>query len=241
VKVVAVERGDVVLLDYTLKLKDTGEVIETTSEQVAKEVGIYSEKERYGPVIVIMGEGKLLPGMEEVLVTMDKGEERDVEIPPEKAYGPRNPALVKKYTLGEFRKAGIRRVYPGMVVEVEGRVGVVKAVSGGRVVVDLNHPYAGRTIIAKMKVIDLFKSDKDKIRKIVERRISEAEVSIEGGVVTVKVPEKYFLNENIQLVKAMIVSDLMKFVPSVKKVVFVEELKRPEEKAGDEGARERSE
>ncbi len=230
----AVEKGDVILLDYTLKLKDTGDVIETTSEEVAKEAGIYNEKERYGPIIIVVGEGKLLPGMEEAILGMEKGEEKEVELPPEKAYGPRDPSKIRRYTLGEFRRAGIRNVRPGMVVEIGGAVGVVKTVSGGRVLVDFNHPYAGKTIIANLKVVDVIKDEKEKAKKLVERRIPDAEVSFEDSTMIVKVPQKYMLSDNIQLVKAMIVSDVFKFIPSIKTVRFVEEVQRPEEKPVEE-------
>jgi len=237
---VAVEKGDVVVLEYTLKLKDTGEVIETTSEELAKEAGIYNEKEKYGPAIIVVGEGKLLPGIEEALIGMEKDQEKELELPPEKAYGHRDPAKVKKYSLGEFRRAGIRNVRPGMVVEIGNKIGIVKTVSGGRVTVDFNHPYAGKTILAKVKVLDIIKSDNEKVKKLVERRIPDATVNVIDGTVEIKVPEKYMLSENIQLVKAMIVRDLLTFVPTVKVIRFIEEVKRPEEnqKPSDENAEE---
>lgn len=236
----AVEKGDVVVLEYTLKLKDTGEVIETTSEELAKEAGIYNEKEKYGPAIIVVGEGKLLPGIEEALIGMEKDQEKELELPPEKAYGHRDPAKVKKYSLGEFRRAGIRNVRPGMVVEIGNKIGIVKTVSGGRVTVDFNHPYAGKTILAKVKVLDIIKSDNEKVKKLVERRIPDATVNVIDGTVEIKVPEKYMLSENIQLVKAMIVRDLLTFVPTVKVIRFIEEVKRPEEnqKPSDENAEE---
>jgi peptidylprolyl isomerase len=102
------------------------------------------------------------------------------------------------------------------------------------VLVDFNHPYAGKTILAKLKVVDVIKDEKEKAKKLVERRIPDAEVVFEDSTMIVKVPQKYMLSDNIQLVKAMIVSDVFKFIPSIKTIRFVEEVQRPEEKPVEE-------
>ena len=54
--------------------------------------------------------------------------------------------LVKIIPLSEFRRFGINPV-PGMVVNVDGRLATIRAVSGGRVIVDFNHPFAGKTLV----------------------------------------------------------------------------------------------
>ena len=224
----AAQKGDVVVLDYVLKLKDTGEVIDTTIEQVAKESGIYKEDTKYEPFVIVVGEGRLIPGIEEAVEGMEKGQEKEVEIPPEKGFGPRDPSKIRRYTMGEFRRAGIRNVYPGMVVEIGNNVGVVKAVSGGRVIVDFNHPYAGKTLIAKLFVRDVINDEKEKIKALVRRRLKDAEVEVSDGEVRIKVPEKYFVAEGLQLAKLSIVGDLFKYT-NTKKVVFIEEIERKEE------------
>ncbi len=224
------EKGDVVVVDYILKLKDTGEVIDTTIEEVAKQSNIYKEGTTYEPFVIVLGEGRLIPGLEEAIEGMEKNEEKEVEIPPEKGFGPRDPSKIRKYTLGEFRKAGIRNVYPGMVVEIGNNVGVVKAVSGGRVIVDFNHPYAGKTLVAKVIVRDLIKDEKGKIVALVKRRLKDAEVEVGDGKVVIKIPEKYLLAEGIQLAKVSLVGDLFKYT-NVKEVTFVEEIKKKEGEA----------
>lgn len=49
-------KGDYILLEYTVVLKDENKVVESTSESVAKEAGIYKPEEVYGPRLVILGE-----------------------------------------------------------------------------------------------------------------------------------------------------------------------------------------
>ncbi len=230
----ALERGDVVVLDYTLRLADTGEVIDTTSAEVAKEAGIFKENERYEPVIVVLGEGALLPGLEEALKEMKEGEEKEIEIPPEKAYGIRDATKIKVYSLKEFKRAGIKNVYPGMVVEIGGRVGVVRSVDGGRVRVDFNHPYAGRTVKAKVKLIKVIKEPKDKARMLVKRRLPDAEVEFVDNKIVIKLPLKYILSDRIQAVKVVLADEIFKWVPEISAVEYVEEIPRPTKKEGDE-------
>ena len=233
-----VEKGDVVEVEYTLRDATTGEVIETTSAEVAKEAGIYDEKKRYGPRIVVVGEGSLLPGLEEALIGMKEGEEKEIEIPPEKAYGPRDPKKIKRYSLGEFRKAGIKNVYPGMVVEIGGNIGIVKSVSGGRVVVDFNNPLAGKTIKAKVKVLKIYKEPKDKVVKVVKRTMPDAEVEVADSKVVVKVPTGYVYAERIGLVQALVAGDVFKVAENVKDVEFVWTFHRKE---SEEATKESSE
>src|SRR2546428_14179486 len=57
-------KGDLLLTNYTAKVKDTGEVIETTSEGEAKKFGIVDSERRYGPRLVGVGEGGVLAGLE---------------------------------------------------------------------------------------------------------------------------------------------------------------------------------
>jgi len=230
---VSLEKGDVVVLDYTLSLADTGEVIETTSAEVAKEAGIYKENERYEPAIVVIGEGSLLPGLEEAIKEMKEGEEKEFEIPPEKAFGVRDPSKVKLFSIREFRKAGIKHVYPGMVVEMGNMIGVVKSVDGGRVRVDFNHPYAGKTIKARVKLLKVVKDPKEKAVMLVKRRLPESEVEVENDVVIVKLPLKYILSKNIQAVKVVTADEVFRWVPEIEAVKYVEPIERPKEKGGE--------
>ena len=57
--------GDFVLVDYTLKVKETGQVIDTTREEVAKEVSIHRPDKTYEPMLVVIGAGWVLKGLEE--------------------------------------------------------------------------------------------------------------------------------------------------------------------------------
>ncbi|MBS3781379.1 MAG: FKBP-type peptidyl-prolyl cis-trans isomerase [Candidatus Thermoplasmatota archaeon] len=82
----AVEEGDVVEVDYTGKLKD-GTIFDSSIEEKAKESEFYDESRDYEPFSFTVGEGEVIPGFEEGVKGMEVGEKKEIEIPPERAYG----------------------------------------------------------------------------------------------------------------------------------------------------------
>jgi len=59
-----IKEGDFLLLEMTGKSLDTGEVFDTTDEELAKAEGVYSEDRVYGPKLVVVGEGWVLKGLD---------------------------------------------------------------------------------------------------------------------------------------------------------------------------------
>ncbi|MEM4808652.1 MAG: FKBP-type peptidyl-prolyl cis-trans isomerase, partial [Candidatus Nezhaarchaeales archaeon] len=137
------QKGDFVLVDYVMRVKDTNEVIDLTVEEVAKKEKVYREDGVYEPALIILGEGWILKGVEEELYKMDVGESRVIEVPPDKGFGERDPNKVKVVNARELTRRGITpRV--GARVELDDGVAIVRRAEGGRVVLDYNHPLAGR-------------------------------------------------------------------------------------------------
>lgn len=81
-----VKEGDHVKVDYTGKLKD-GTIFDSSIEEFAKESEFYDENREYEPLGFTIGEGKVIPGFEDAVEGMEVGEKKEVEIPPEQAYG----------------------------------------------------------------------------------------------------------------------------------------------------------
>ncbi len=226
-----VGRGDFVLIEYTLTVKDTGELVETTREDVARAKGVYDERERYGPRLVIVGEGRLVPGLEEALVGRDEGDEFEVTIPPEKAYGQRDPSKVKIYPRRLFERHGIVPE-PGRSVEIDGQYAVIRQVTGGRVVVDFNHPLAGRTLHAKVKIVKVLRTVEEKVKHLILRRMrlneDEVEVTYSGSdkTVTVKLGPRALTIPEAQVVKRIVTEEIRRYLGrDVSTVRFVEEVR----------------
>ncbi|PVU69814.1 peptidylprolyl isomerase [Sulfolobus sp. SCGC AB-777_L09] len=220
---------DFVYIDYVARVKDTGEVFDTTIEEEAKKSNIYNAETKYGPKLVILGEHNIIPGLEEALYQMSVGEEKEIEIPPEKAYGNRDPTKVKTVSLGELRKQGVNP-YPNMIIRLSnGSYAVVKSVSGGRVILDLNHPLAGKTLVYKVKVVKVLENEKDKINALIERWLGSSvaqkfvvEISEDKKTVKVTIPKDIYLVEDLQLRLYMLAKDIINFVIQEGNVSFIE-------------------
>jgi len=225
-------KNDFILVDYTLTIKESGEVIETTNADEAKKYNIFKPDEVYEPLLVIIGEGRVVEGFEEALSKSDVGKEEVIEVPPEKAYGPRDPNKVRVIPLREFVRAGITPEV-GKVVEIGGNLGIVRSVSGGRVIVDFNHPLAGKTLVYKFKIIKKIDDFIEKIKHLLHRRLKKISVdkfSVEfskgEGRVTIELPREAYFMENIQVIKRIVAEELFRLFEDVKSVVYVEKYVR---------------
>ncbi len=129
-----------VKMHYTLKL-DNGEILETT--------------ENDEPLEFIYGVGEIIPGLERELEGMNPGEEKHIVVPPEEAYGPRNPNAVITVPREEFPVEG--ELEEGMIFRLRREDGMVMSVtiagvSENDVTLDLNHPLAGKTLHFDVKI-----------------------------------------------------------------------------------------
>jgi FKBP-type peptidyl-prolyl cis-trans isomerase 2 len=138
-------KGDLVTIDYVGKFED-GTVFDTSIESVAKKAGIYNRKRIYEPIEFRVGSGAMIEGFEEAVLGMEMGNKKNVQIPPEKAYGQADPKKIKKFPLPEFKKQGIDPQI-GQMFSVNEQAGTVTGIMGGEVEVDFNPPMAGKNLI----------------------------------------------------------------------------------------------
>jgi peptidylprolyl isomerase len=225
------KNGDFILLNYTLKVKETGETVGTTLENVAKETKLYHGEERYEPFFVVIGEGWVPKGLDESLTSFEIGKAKTVELPPEKAYGARDPKKVRLVPLRKFTADGMTPV-PGLQVNIDGKVAQVRAVGAGRVQVDYNHPFAGKTLIYDATVEKVIETDEDKVKNLLHKRLSSVEqqkfnVKISDGKLEAEIPEEAFFLEGLQVAKRTITADVEKFFSSIQTVTFLENFKKP--------------
>jgi FKBP-type peptidyl-prolyl cis-trans isomerase 2 len=75
---------------------EDGKVFDSSDAQVAKAAGIYDPSRTYEPLSFTIGENKVIVGFEDAVVGMAAGENKTVEIPPEKAYGKWDSARVER-------------------------------------------------------------------------------------------------------------------------------------------------
>jgi peptidylprolyl isomerase len=227
------EKGSLVYINYTLRIKDEGKVVDTTLEDVAKQAGIYNPEVRYEPSLVAVGDGWVVPGLDEALLQMSEGEKRTLEVPPEKAYGQRDPARIKLIPLRKFG-ADASKMRVGDQVDIGGQVGVVSYIGSGRVAIDFNHRLAGKTLIYDVEVVKALKDVGEKVRALVSYTLKIREgdivVSTDAESATVTLPvDKY--NEGAYYMRRIAASYVFKYVPGIKRLVFQEIYEKPAEES----------
>lgn len=218
-------KGSLILVDYTAKVKDTNEVFETTMEEDAKKHSIHESNVKYQPKLISVGESWVIKGLDEALANAKAGEKITVEVTPDKGFGDRDPGKVRMIPL---RKLGedAEKVTVGDVIEVDQRTGVVRFIGSGRVQVDFNHRFAGKTIVYDVNVIKSLESNEDKITAILKRHMpvedSKIVSKLNGAALDVTIPEEIFGAEGLRIIKHFIQTDLFKFVPTLEKINFIE-------------------
>ena len=146
-----IKKGDKVKVHYIGRLV-SGEIFDTSMEDVAKEEGIYNPERVYEPIEFVVGEGNLIEGFEEAVVGMNIGDEKTVTIPAEKAYGERNEMLVQKVPASAFEGADFEPEV-GMMILAEGIPAIITEVTDEYVTLDFNHELAGEDLVFTIIVV----------------------------------------------------------------------------------------
>ncbi len=137
--------GDEVRIHYTAKLEN-GEIIETTRDK--------------GPLSVKIGSKKLIVGLDDALIGLEKGDKKEVTISPNKGFGERKENFLQEIPKEQFGER--TEVSPGEVVELRYEDGKRRLVTiheerEDSIVLDLNHPLAGETLTFEVEVIEISK------------------------------------------------------------------------------------
>ena len=214
-----VKKGDFILLE--LEGRDpAGRVFDSTSGEVAKKL-----HGKEGPLLVIYGMDRLIPGIYDALGKMEAGEEKDVHLKVSEAFGERRKDLIRIMSRAEFAKHEVRPE-PGLVIHVDtdtGRLyGTVKSVNAGRVMVDFNHPIAGQEVDYHLKLNGVYSKPEEKIQALLDYLKLEGrfDLSREGGLtLTLKKKE----GQEYELHKAMALATFRSKMPEIKKVEVKEE------------------
>ncbi len=225
------EAGTLILADYTAKIKDTGQIIDTTRKSDAEKAGNVDPTRTYEPRLIAVGEGWVLKGLDESLAKSEPGQTLDVELTPEKAFGVRDPERVSRMPIRKFGEKA-NELSVGAEIEVDNRVGIVRAIESGRVFVDFNHKYAGKTLEYNVEIKEKLDSRDAKVEALIRRRLpiekEKVKFEFEGDdLVKITIPSDYFLAEGLQIIKRGISQDLFKFIKPLAKVDFVEEYENP--------------
>lgn len=137
------KEGDIVKVNYTGKLED-GTVFDTSQDRE--------------PLTFTIGEGKVIPGFEQAVTSMEPGDSKTETLAPEQAYGPRRDDMVMEMERDQIpdnveAQEGQElqlRLQNGQTVPV-----VITDLSDESVTIDANHPLAGKTLVFDIELIDV--------------------------------------------------------------------------------------
>ena len=227
-----IQKSDFIIVDYTSKVKETGEVFDTTSEEIAKENKLYKEGDIFEPKLVVVGEGWVLKSLDDALLAFKLNKQQTVEITPENAFGNRDPEKVK---LVPIKRLAARGITPrlGAQIEYDKKLATVRTMGSGRVTLDFNPPLAGKTLVYEVIVQKALKTHEEKISALIHRRIPVVEIekfnfTIDKTSFTLNMPEEAFYVEGIQLAKRGITMDIQRYLPELTSIQFIEQFKKPD-------------
>lgn len=181
------KKGDFIEIDYTGALKDDGTVFDTTVEETAKKHGIANQSQ-FKPQIICLGEGHVIKGIDDQLIGNEDGKEYTFEITPEAGFGKKDAKLLKIVNRNVFKKQNITPM-PGLSVNIDGTVGIIKTVTGGRVVVDFNHPLSGQDLVYTVNVKRVVTDPKEQVKAFFDMMLQQdAQVSVKDDTATVTLP-----------------------------------------------------
>jgi FKBP-type peptidyl-prolyl cis-trans isomerase SlyD len=137
-----IKDGSVVSFEYTLSSED-GKTIESNKGKA--------------PLKYTQGSRQIVPGLEKELAGMKAGDEKRVKVTPEEGYGPVDPKGFQEFPKDKIPSEGLK---VGAVLMANGPGGQqipvrVHEIKENTVVLDLNHPMAGKTLLFDIKVLDV--------------------------------------------------------------------------------------
>ncbi|MGQ0537144.1 MAG: FKBP-type peptidyl-prolyl cis-trans isomerase [Methanobacteriota archaeon] len=219
------EKDTIVRVEFEAWTTD-GEFFDATDAEVAKKADAYDANATYGPLPVILGAGRILPGFEEALLGAKVGEAKEIVVPSDKAFGPRDAAKIEVFSLREFQRRELEP-RPGERVRIDNRVGTIVQVTAGRVRVDFNPQFAGKDLKYTFKILGEAKTPDEKVAAVLDAdygqdRSSQFTVKLHGKEVELLLPDSCKYDARWLAVKYRVVSDLRTYA-GLQTIRFIEE------------------
>jgi FKBP-type peptidyl-prolyl cis-trans isomerase 2 len=221
----------IVFTEFDGWVQETGTLFDTTHEAVAKENKVFDEKAVYEPLPLLVGRGRLFPGLEKSLAEAEVGKEYDLLLTPEEGAGPRDPKLVGLFPMRDFLRQEIMPEI-GREVTIKKKTGYISAVTAGRVRVDFNNKLAGRSLKYKYKIVSEPETAQDKLNAVLKMDYGTTDgfsAEFDEKKAVVKMPDVCKYDQRWLLSKYRVVTDLRELL-DLEVIQFVEEYAKAEKK-----------
>jgi FKBP-type peptidyl-prolyl cis-trans isomerase 2 len=177
-----VKKEDFVEIRYTGYAND--EVFDSNVPEDLKKI---NPKAKPREIIVIVGQGMLVKGLDKALENKEIGKDYEVNVNVKEGFGERKRELIKTIPLGIFTEKKVQP-RPGMVLNLDNALAKIIAVSGARVITDFNNPLAGKELRYKFKIVRKVTKEDEKVKTVLEllfkfvpeHEIKEKKVVVKG-------------------------------------------------------------
>lgn len=211
-----IKKHDFVEIEYTGRIKEDNTIFDTTEENVARENDLYDKNADYYPAIICVGENNILKGLEEQMVGKETGKEYTFDVNSGDAFGRKDAKLIQLIPTSKFRQQNIQPV-PGLQLNIDGVFGVIKTVSGGRCLVDFNHPLAGKDLTYNVKIKRVVDDNKERLNSLLKMHLHIKDAEIELKEESAEIKLKHNIPKQAQEEFKKIVD---RTIPSIKNVNF---------------------
>ena len=208
-----VKKGDFIELDFIARLKENNKIFDLTDEKIAKENNIYDKKHEYHPIIVCIGNGDVVKGLDKELEDKEVGKDYKIELKAEDAFGKKDAKLFQLVNTNKFRQENILP-YPGLQVNVDNMFGIVRTVSGNRTMIDFNHPLAGKEIIYEFKINNIIEEDNKKLGSFIDLYLGKnIKFELENGkaIIEMDIPKE---------IQESLIEKIKSLIPNIKEIEF---------------------
>lgn len=207
-----VKKDDFIEMDFVGRIKDTGQIFDLTDEKEAKKNNL--GKGNYKPLIIQIGKNEIVKGLDDELIGKEVGKKYIIDVKPEDGFGNKNPKLVQLVPTNVFIKQNIKP-FPGLQININNLIGTIRTVSGGRVMVDFNHPLAGKVLEYEIKINKIISDSNEKIKAFLEYHLHNDNIKFELSDNNLVID--YNLPKTIQ---SRFITRIKEILPDVKSIEF---------------------
>ena len=220
------EKGSLIRVEYTARFKDDDKIVATTDLDVARDNSIYDPDAVYGPHLVSIGMANYTvpTGFNKGLAEMSVGEKNTIVVEPNEGWGERDKKKIRMYPLRKLGKDA-EQYSIGDTVTINEDSGIIRYIGSGRVQVDFNSEFAGKTLTYESTVTEHLTIPLDIIRAILKFRLgtNEPKFELEGTEsLSVSITDEMTQLSSFSQQKKNVIRDVFAFVPDLDFVQFVE-------------------
>ncbi len=197
----SIKKGDFIDVDYTGRVAEDKVIFDTTIPSDAREAGLIHDhpegehhhehghhhfhEEDFKSVIICVGQRHVLPGLDKKLEGLGLGK-HEIKLSEEEAFGKKNSKLLKLIPMNLFKEQKINPQV-GLVLNIDDSRGVIRSVNGGRVIVDFNHPLAGKAVVYSLDIKKVVDNPELKVKALLSMaRLPYADLKFEGNKASAK-------------------------------------------------------